>query len=222
MNIWFKKIIRRPLRLFSYARGWLIGINNVDITDKKLPIVLECLGVHVKFKKRKNSKITINGRLIVDKRGMVGAYASPVIEVLENAELVINNNVFIGPNVHIIVGKNGKLIFGEQDDSYTELTHGSKIVADKYIKIGSDCLLSWDLLIMDTSTHRINGKINEQPIEIGNHVWLCARAVIMKGVSIGDNSIVATGAIVTKNVAANTVVGGNPAVQLAQNIIWDH
>lgn len=49
------------------------------------------------------------------------------------------------------------------------------------------------------------------PIVLGKNVWIGSNATILQGVTIGDNAIVAAGAVVTKDVAANTVVGGVPA-----------
>lgn len=49
------------------------------------------------------------------------------------------------------------------------------------------------------------------PIVLGKNVWVGSNAVILQGVSIGDNAVVAAGAVVTKDVAANTIVGGIPA-----------
>ncbi len=46
---------------------------------------------------------------------------------------------------------------------------------------------------------------------IGDQVWIGGRAVINPGVTIGDNAVIASGSVVTKDVPANTVVGGNPA-----------
>ena len=58
-------------------------------------------------------------------------------------------------------------------------------------------------------------KTNEENgVSIGNHVWLGIRTIILKGVTIGDNSIVAAGSIVTKDVKANTIVSGTPAKQI--------
>ena len=48
-------------------------------------------------------------------------------------------------------------------------------------------------------------------VVIGNNVWIGAGVNIMPGVHIGDNAVIAGGAAVTKDVLANTVVGGNPA-----------
>lgn len=52
---------------------------------------------------------------------------------------------------------------------------------------------------------------NPAPIVLGRNVWVGSNATILQGVTIGDNAIVAAGAVVTKDVATNTVVGGVPA-----------
>jgi len=49
------------------------------------------------------------------------------------------------------------------------------------------------------------------PIHIGKNVWIGANASVLPGVSIGDGAIVAAGAVVTKDVEPNTIVGGVPA-----------
>ncbi len=50
-----------------------------------------------------------------------------------------------------------------------------------------------------------------EPVTIGNNVWIGGNATILPGVTIGDNAVVGAGSVVTKNVEADTVVGGNPA-----------
>lgn len=56
---------------------------------------------------------------------------------------------------------------------------------------------------------------------IGNDVWIGANAIIMPGITVGDGAMIATGAIVTRNVAAYTVVGGNPAKVLKKRFADD-
>ena len=53
-----------------------------------------------------------------------------------------------------------------------------------------------------------------KPIYIGKRVWLGANVTVLQGVTIGDNAIVAAGAVVTKDVRANTIVGGIPAKEI--------
>lgn len=57
-------------------------------------------------------------------------------------------------------------------------------------------------------------------ISIGKHVWIGEKAIILKGVELGDNCIVATGSIVTKKFNGNVIVAGNPATIKREGIKW--
>lgn len=59
------------------------------------------------------------------------------------------------------------------------------------------------------------------PIVIGKNVWIGAGATILPGVTLGDNAIVAAGAVVTKEVAPNTLVGGIPAKVIRESVTTD-
>ncbi len=50
-----------------------------------------------------------------------------------------------------------------------------------------------------------------KPVKIGKYVWIGANVVILPGVEIGDNAVIGAGAIITKNIPANSVAVGNPA-----------
>jgi len=84
------------------------------------------------------------------------------------------------------------------------------------VRIGDNCMLAPGVHIY-TATHpldaqlRISGKELGKPVTIGNNVWSGGRAVINPGGTLGDNVVVASGAVVTKDVRFNCVVGGNPA-----------
>lgn len=54
------------------------------------------------------------------------------------------------------------------------------------------------------------------PVKIEDNVWIGARATILKGVTLGFNSVIGTGAVVTKDVPPNTIVAGNPARQVGE------
>lgn len=85
-----------------------------------------------------------------------------------------------------------------------------------YIEIGDDVLIGPGVVI-SAATHPLNAALRTEPkfishpIKIGNKVWIGANASILSGVSIGDNAVVAAGAVVTKDVPANALVGGVPA-----------
>lgn len=82
------------------------------------------------------------------------------------------------------------------------------------ITLGDGTLIGHNV-VMATLNHDFDPKkrstTHPAPIVIGKNVWVGANATILSGVSVGDNSIIAAGAVVTKDVPANTVVGGVPA-----------
>jgi maltose O-acetyltransferase len=75
-------------------------------------------------------------------------------------------------------------------------------------------------VVLLTMSHEIGapeercGPLTAAPIAIGNGVWIGSRVTILPGVSIGDGSVVAAGAVVTRDVAPNTMVAGVPAVAI--------
>jgi acetyltransferase-like isoleucine patch superfamily enzyme len=60
------------------------------------------------------------------------------------------------------------------------------------------------------------GDVLTAPVVIGDYVWICFNAIILKGVTIGEGAIVAAGAVVTKNVPCYTLVAGNPAIVIKE------
>lgn len=83
------------------------------------------------------------------------------------------------------------------------------------VDIGDEVLIGPNVSLI-TSGHPIapsqrRAGVTAAPIVIGRNVWIAAGATVIGGVTIGENSVVAAGSVVTKDVAANTLVGGNPA-----------
>lgn len=82
------------------------------------------------------------------------------------------------------------------------------------IFIGDDCQIGHNV-VFATLNHGLDPKDRKStypaPIVIGRNVWIGANATILQGVKIGDNAVVAAGAVVTKEVEPNTIVGGIPA-----------
>lgn len=82
------------------------------------------------------------------------------------------------------------------------------------VTIGDGCLIGHNV-IFATLNHDLapekRASMHHAPIVLGKRVWVGSGAIILQGVTIGDNAVVAAGAVVTKDVPANTVVGGIPA-----------
>jgi acetyltransferase-like isoleucine patch superfamily enzyme len=93
------------------------------------------------------------------------------------------------------------------------------------IAIGADCAFSWEIDILDIDFHSVvemDGSIQpgHAPIRIGDRVWVGVGAKILKGVTIGDDAVIAAGAIVTRPVPSRTLVAGCPAAVVKQIAGW--
>ena len=96
----------------------------------------------------------------------------------------------------------------------TYLNRGTEVIAWREVSIGRDCMIGWDVVIMDTDQHPIPGRgIDNRPVRIGDRVWIGARAIVLKGVTIGDGAVIGAGAIVTHDVPPGAFAAG-PAAQL--------
>lgn len=82
------------------------------------------------------------------------------------------------------------------------------------VTLGDGCLIGHNV-VFATLNHgeapEERGVLYPAPIRLGKNVWVGSNSTILQGVTIGDNAIIAAGAVVTKDVAANTIVGGVPA-----------
>lgn len=82
------------------------------------------------------------------------------------------------------------------------------------IWIGDGCLIGHNV-VFATLNHNLNPEKRQlcipNKIELGKNVWIGSNSTILSGVKIGDNAVVAAGAVVNKNVEANSIVGGVPA-----------
>jgi acetyltransferase-like isoleucine patch superfamily enzyme len=96
---------------------------------------------------------------------------------------------------------------------------GAVICAGSLIEIGEGTLIGSGAMIMDNDFHeytaqgwRIEMRTNARAIKIGREVFIGARAIILKGVQVGDRAVIGAGAVVSKDVAADHIAVGNPAV----------
>ncbi len=158
----------------------------------------------------------IDGRVSI--RGSVYMYsAKQSIHFGKNVE--INSNLRSNP----IGGSTRTILYAKPGARITIGDHtgisNSCLYAAKEIVIGSHVLIGGDCKIYDTDFHsknaeerqNINEVVNAAKVEIKDNVFIGAHSIILKGVTIGENSIIAAGSVLTKDVPPNQIWGGNPA-----------
>ncbi|MBA3704397.1 MAG: acyltransferase [Bacteroidetes bacterium] len=173
---------------------------------------------------RNSAKVYLSGRLTIGNPDSKAARISvaPVnIYFGFKTEVKLGESISIGPGVNIIAKDGAKLTIG----SGTYFTSDMHLEAAKSINIGSDCAISWGVTIIDTNHHKILSEESNtnygEGVTIGNHVWVGCNVTILKGTEIGDNSIIAAGSLVKGKYPKNTMIAGNPAKVIKQNINWE-
>ena len=147
------------------------------------------------------------------------------------------------PRGLISIGKNGKIVVG----SGLGLSQGCVLIANEAcltlgdnfrcnysttidcygedITFGNNVVCGWKVTVRNGDGHTVlhqgrSGSITKK-ISVGDHVWICANATVLKGVNIGKDSVVAYGSILTKTVESEGILyGGIPARVLRENVNW--
>jgi acetyltransferase-like isoleucine patch superfamily enzyme len=114
--------------------------------------------------------------------------------------------------LELVAGRDGRLEIGER----TFINYGGSISADKLVKIGPRCNIGTYAIIMDNSFHRLepdrrDEKPPSKPIVLEENVFLGARVTVLPGVTIGENSAVGAGSVVTRDIPPNVIAVGAPA-----------
>ena len=122
----------------------------------------------------------------------------------------VGEDCYIEPPFHASWG--GRHVhFGKQVYANFNLT----LVDDTHITVG-DCTMFGPNVTVATAGHPVLPELREQayqynaPVHIGRNCWIGAGAILLPGVSVGDNTVIGAGSVVTKDIPANVVAVGNP------------
>lgn len=156
------------------------------------------------------------------------AYGRPIVHLEKGGSLRLGDNVvlcscsranFAGINHPVVLAllrKGAALEIGDD----TGISGGS-ITAAVSVRIGRECLIGANCLITDCDFHAVApagrrhnsdpAAVAAAPVEIGDNVWLGANVTVLKGVTIGRDTVVASGSVVTKSLPAGVLAAGVPA-----------
>lgn len=174
-------------------------------------------------------------RVLEDPRGTIldaGAYARARYYLSSVSRLGIRprlygrcaveggENIEIGDRLHMIgrtvrcelsTHHGGRLLIGEK----VFINYGTNISAHQLVQIGAGCAIGQYAIMMDCDFHTPGladeGHGTPKPIVLEENVWLGARVVVLKGVTIGSGTVVAAGSVVNKSLPPRVIAGGVPA-----------
>lgn len=187
--------------MINLIKIWLLGV----FYGKKLTInyKVRVLGFLPYFKIPKNGRIVFSQSVVV------------------NSDFK-NTNTALTYRCKFVTGYEGFISVGENT-----MLNGVCIVSYEKVEIGNDCQIASSTMISDTDFHpvdpdlrreQVRGKpfpfasVGKKPIKIGDNVWIGWNCTILKGVEIGDNSIVAAGSVVLAgSYPPGSLLAGNPA-----------
>ena len=165
----------------------------------------------------KNSQILLRAKIMIGIKQVKSSKLETRILIEENAKLEVNGNFSMYAGGYIRIIKNGHLVLNGGF-----INEGVEITCASSITIGKGATIARDVVIRDYDGHTIelpDYKI-AKPIVIGCNVWIGNRAIILKGVTIGDGAIIAAGSIVTKDVPSEAIVAGIPSKVVKEGVKW--
>ncbi|HJS54355.1 MAG TPA: acyltransferase [Chitinophagaceae bacterium] len=183
---------------------------------------------------RRCSLVNLKGNLIIESQiqpgmiqigyGDVGVFDNKKERAIWNVrgKIIFRGKCYLGNGIKLNVTETGVLTFGNN----VNFTAKSAIDCQKDISFGDNCLVSWENLFIDGDYHKIfdaEGKYTNPPqsIIIGNHVWFGCRCLILKGVTIANDCVVAAGSLLNGNyTVAKSIIAGSPAKTVKENITW--
>ena len=140
--------------------------------------------------------------------------ARGILQISPSGRMRIDGHVRLARTTKTYVG--GELSIGNG----TYVNPNTTILARHRVEIGAGCAISWNCQLLDDDLHAIGDRPSARAITIGDRVWIGTGVIVVKGVSLGPGCVVAAGSVVTKSFPAGSLIGGNPARLLREDVEW--
>lgn len=161
----------------------------------------------------KKSKILIKGHM--NFRSHLGNTQPARIILEENATLIVEGDLELGAGSVILVRKNAYLKLGSPS-----IASNAKILVKEHMEIGHHVIIAWDVVVMDSDWHSIEGIEMTKPVKIEDHVWLSHHTSVHKGAHIHSGSIIGAHSLVLGDIPSNVLAAGIPAKSIKENVTW--
>jgi acetyltransferase-like isoleucine patch superfamily enzyme len=193
--------------------GSLPGALGLFLRLKLFRLIFPNIGNKVVFGRnvtfRHPHKIRLGDRVIIDDNVVLDAKGA------DNRGIVIGNGVYIGRNT-IIYCKNGNITIGDR----VNISSNCQIFSSNDLTIGPDTVIGAFTYLLSggeydyrsaTPFSQQSGMGTKGPLRIGANCWLGAHVTVLDAASLGDRTVAAAGAVVTKPVSGGAIIGGIPA-----------
>ena len=194
----------------------------------------------VKIKAANNNTIRLQNTYARNLKIVIQGVGNVVDFDLAGANYIKNSSIYIhGNNNKIVIGKRNYIecadLYIEDDENLISFGNHNRVFGKTHvaciegtsITFKDGCLFSANVVFRTGDSHSIldaktSRRINpSKSIEVGNRVWFGNTTTILKGIKIGDDSIIGTGSIVTTDVPPNTIMAGVPAKVVRSGVKWD-
>lgn len=213
-----KRLVRQSLNLASHPCIFIRSLRYNKIVDIMRNRYFKVLS-HSAIDIAPTGRILVSGgQLIFGLKRNKKSKEETALLIEDGGTLQIDGSNFIKTTSDIQIFRGALLRFGPGATNM-----GLKIVCSEKIWIGDNTRIGRDVWIRDNNGgHTViqAGYKDTAPVIIGDNVWICSNVSIMKGVTIGDGAIISANSVVTSNVPAHSIVSGNPATVIAENIVW--
>ena len=212
-------------RLVPWLRSIYVSVRYVD--EYSVIPSIRFVGRHSRLiiEKEKGARLVIRSILQV-KYNHPGRQAASSLKLMAASRMKVDQPFHIGEDVRVLLAPGALLEVGVKGPGSPPISYsgfmGRAIVQIKETcSIGANTGLSWHGEIMDSDWHPVDGRIDAQPIRIGGHVWIAPGTKILKGATIGDDSIIARNSVVLAGTyPASSFIAGAPATVRGPARTW--
>ena len=173
-------------------------------------------GAHVEL--GENSKLVMHdGSLEIGTNKVKGSKAETLIRLRKDATWNVKGYCGLSYGVTVEVNDHAEFNTG-----YLTVNSNSTIVVNQKINMGNDVMIGRNTVIYDSDFHTLNGEKVSKEVMIGDHVWIATNVTVLKGVHIGEGSVIGAGTIVREDIPDHVIVGSKTKqVILSENAYWE-